>query len=112
MPTPNPPPVGATTAVLVGAGDIGDCGNEDGRWAEATARLLDRMPEATVFAIGDLAYFDGSAERFSNCYQARGGRHRDRTRPAPGNHEYVSPGASPYYSYFGAASGVFGSGFY
>jgi hypothetical protein len=98
--------------VLAGAGDIGDCGNEGGRYAEATAKLLDRMPEATVFAAGDLAYFDGSAERFANCYQARWGRHRDRTRPAPGNHEYVSAGASPYYSYFGASSGTFGFGFY
>ncbi len=96
----------------MGAGDIGDCANEGGRWAEATARLLDRIPDSTVFAAGDLAYFDGSAERFTNCYQSRWGRHRGRTRPAPGNHEYVSAGASPYYSYFGAASGTFGSGFY
>jgi hypothetical protein len=100
------------TAVLAGAGDIGDCGNDGGRHAEATAKLLDKMPDATVFAAGDLAYFDGSAERFANCYEGRWGRHRSRTRPAPGNHEYVSSGANPYYSYFGAASGAFGFGFY
>src|SRR5262245_42125172 len=51
-PTPPtlPPPQVFPTYVLIGAGDIGDCGNEGGRWAEATAKLLDRNPDATIFA--------------------------------------------------------------
>jgi 3',5'-cyclic AMP phosphodiesterase CpdA len=100
------------TVVVVGAGDIGDCSNDSGRWAEATARLIDRNADATVLALGDLAYMDGSAERFANCYASRWGRHRNRTYPTPGNHEYVTLNAAPYYTYFGNAAGEYGSGFY
>lgn len=110
-PTPGPPPPTPATAVFVGAGDIADCNNDGGRHAEDTARLLDRI-EGTVFAAGDLAYPDGSIGRFQTCYEPRWGRHKRRTRPAPGNHEYESPGAFPYYNYFGDAAGMPGDGFY
>jgi 3',5'-cyclic AMP phosphodiesterase CpdA len=40
------------------------------------------------------------------------GRFKDRTRPAPGNHEYHSGGASGYVRYFGAAAGDPKKGFY
>ena len=43
--------------VLVGAGDIADCANLRG--AEATAKLLDRIP-GTVFTVGDVVYPRGS----------------------------------------------------
>ena len=43
-------------AVLVGAGDIADCADMKG--AEATAKLLDRVP-GVVIALGDLACPDG-----------------------------------------------------
>jgi hypothetical protein len=88
--------------VLVGAGDIATCGQLDG--AEATAKLLDQIP-GTVFAAGDLAYPDGSEENFAKCYDPTWGRHKARTRPAPGNHEYHVGGASAYSHYFGAAAG-------
>ena len=35
-----------------------------------------------------------------------------KIRPAPGNHEYYTPYADPYYKYFGAAAGVIGKGYY
>ena len=41
----------------------------------------------------------------ARCYAPTWGRFRDRTRPAPGNHEYHSDGASGYARYFGAAAG-------
>ncbi|PYY04752.1 MAG: hypothetical protein DMG69_29255 [Acidobacteria bacterium] len=40
-----------------------------------------------------------------NAMRRRWGRFKDRTRPAPGNHEYHSNGASGYARYFGAAAG-------
>src|SRR5712672_118688 len=92
----------ASDPVLVGAGDIATCGQLDG--AEATAKLIDKIP-GTVFAVGDLAYPDGSDEQFANCYGPTWGRFKDRTRPAVGNHEYHSYGASVYSSYFGTAAG-------
>jgi hypothetical protein len=95
--------------VLVGAGDIASC--DDLAGAEATAKLIDHIP-GTVFAAGDLAYPDGSDEQFANCYGPTWGRFKDRTRPAAGNHEYHSDGASGYARYFGAAAGDPKKGYY
>src|SRR5688572_12732679 len=95
-------------AVLVGAGDIAVCGSAG---AMATGRLLDGQP-GTVFVAGDIAYPDGTAEQFRTCYEPAWGRHKDRTRPAPGNHEYGSPAAAPYFAYFGANAGPAGLGYY
>ena len=38
--------------------------------------------------LGDNVYEDGSARQFADCYGPTWGRHKDRTRPAPGNHDY------------------------
>jgi acid phosphatase type 7 len=95
--------------VLVGAGDIASC--DDLAGAEATAKLIDGIP-GTVFAAGDLAYPDGSDEQFAKCYGPTWGRFKDRTRPAVGNHEYHSDGASGYSRYFGAAAGDPKKGYY
>ena len=100
-----PPPTGPVT--VLAAGDIGECGFG----APQTGLLLDRL-EGTILALGDLAYFQGTAANFRDCYDPFWGRHRDRTRPVPGNHEYESPGASPYYDYFGSLAGPRGLGYY
>lgn len=95
-------------AVLIGAGDIAVCGTGG---SMATGRLLDAQ-SGTIFIPGDIAYPDGTAEQFRDCYDPAWGRHKDRTRPAPGNHEYGSPGAAPYFAYFGANAGPAGLGYY
>ena len=102
------PPTGSGDAVLVGAGDIGMC---ESRGSASTAELIESTP-GTVFTAGDNAYPVGSAADFENCYHPTWGRFRDRTRPAPGNHEYDTPGAGPYFSYFGANAGPAGLGYY
>ena len=94
--------------VLVGAGDIADCGSSG---AEATAALLDAIP-GTVFTAGDNAYSSGTASEYANCYDPTWGRHKARTRPAPGNHEYNTSDAAPYCAYFGANAGPSGRGYY
>jgi hypothetical protein len=96
------------TVVLVGAGDIADCRDLSG--AEATAKLLDQIP-GTVMAVGDLAYPDGTKENFE-CYDRTWGRQKLRTRPAPGNHEFHSSAATPYFDYFGSVAGAPGDGYY
>jgi acid phosphatase type 7 len=98
----------SASAVLVGAGDIADCTDLSG--AEATAKLLEKIP-GTVIAVGDLAYPDGTPANF-DCYNKTWGRVKDRTRPAPGNHEFHSAGATFYFQYFGAAAGDPKDGFY
>src|SRR4029434_6242114 len=75
---------GAEDPVIVAAGDIGDCATTGD---EATAVLLDGIP-GTVAALGDIAYPNGTAANFRDCYAPTWGRHRTRTRPAVGNHEY------------------------
>ena len=94
--------------VFVGAGDIANCGHSND---EATAKLLDSIP-GTVFTTGDNVYPDGTAAQFTNCYAPTWGRHKDRTRPAPGNHDYHTAGAAGYFNYFGAAAGDPGKGYY
>lgn len=95
-------------AVLVGAGDIAECGS---RADDATAALLDQL-EGTVFVVGDNVYPDGTLKQYRDCYDSSWGRHKARTRPAPGNHEYNTSGAAGYWDYFGAAAGPRGRGYY
>jgi Bacterial Ig-like domain (group 2)/Calcineurin-like phosphoesterase len=95
--------------VFVGAGDIASCGGSNR--AEGTAQLLDAIA-GTVFTLGDNAYPSGTADEFANCYHPKWGRHKARTRPSPGNHDYDQPGAGPYYAYFGASAGDSGKGYF
>ena len=108
-----PTPVPAGPQVFVGAGDIGWGPPCPSAAPEQTARLIESIG-GTVFVAGDLAYLNGKAEEFRDCYTPNWGRSsiRDRTRPAPGNHEYVQPNAGPYYQYFGSAAGTAGLGYY
>ena len=99
---------GATRAVLVGAGDIATCSSTGD---EATATLLDGI-SGTVFTAGDNAYNAGTAKEFKNCYDPTWGRHKARTKPSVGNHEYITSGASGYFGYFGAAAGNPKKGYY
>lgn len=108
-PQPLPPEPPNIEAVLVGAGDIGWCGNDGG--PHLTASLLDGIP-GTVFTTGDNAYMSGTAENFSRCYEPSWGRHKSRTRPTPGNHDYATPGATGYFNYFGSNAGPMGLGYY
>jgi hypothetical protein len=104
--------VDTTTAqsdpILVGAGDIASCSSSGD---EATANLLDGI-SGTVFTLGDNAYENGSAAEFANCYDPSWGRHKARTMPAVGNHEYQMPDASGYFGYFGSAAGGSDKGYY
>jgi hypothetical protein len=98
----------AGPAVLVGAGGIASC---DSSGDEATAALLDAIP-GTVFTLGDNVYENGTADEFARCYGPSWGRHKARTRPAVGNHEYGNSGAAAYFEYFGQAAGERGKGYY
>jgi hypothetical protein len=93
--------------VLVGAGDIASCSLTAD---DSTAALLDTIP-GLVFAAGDNAYTNGTIVEYQTCYHPTWGRHKNRTRPSPGNHEYNSLGVG-YYQYFGALAGDSGVGYY
>jgi len=108
LPTSTPTPIPTSDPVLVGAGDIASCSSLGD---EATANLLDGIA-GTVFTTGDNVYPDGTAAQYATCYDPTWGRHKARTRPAVGNHEYHTPGASAYFDYFGAAAGDPNRGYY
>jgi 3',5'-cyclic AMP phosphodiesterase CpdA len=105
-PRPGAPPEDAV--LFTGAGDIATC---EGTGDDETAMLLDRIP-GLIWTAGDNAYPAGTAADFQACYDPTWGRHRARTRPVPGNHEYWTPGALPYFAYFGEAAGEVGKGWY
>lgn len=93
---------------MLGVGDIGMCGRPE---VAQTARLVAGL-EGDVLLAGDIAYPNGSAENFRDCFNPSWGQFRSRWHPVPGNHEYESVGAAPYFSYFGNAAGPAGLGYY
>lgn len=115
-PRPPPPPPSSLSpaplldseAVIAGAGDI--AASNSG--AERTARLLDEIDPDVVYTVGDNAYPDGAAQDYASFYEPTWGRHKAKTRPAPGNHDYHQAGAGPYFDYFGFLAGERGTGYY
>ncbi len=124
-----PPPAAAPAwavaksgaAVMVGVGDIANCSLRSG---EATAHLVDSVLRAdsiakvpdVAFTLGDNVYESGTAAEFANCFTPTWGDPNKRImrnlRTTPGNHEYLSSGAAPYFKYFGKAAGNDISGYY
>ena len=96
-PPATPPPGGS--AVLVGAGDIASCASTGD---EATASLIDGIA-GTVFTTGDNVYDSGTPTEFATCFEPSWGRFKARTRPAAGNHDWLTSGAAGYLGYFGLA---------
>ena len=84
---------------VVAAGDIASC-DSDGD--ERTAALVRRLRPDAVLTLGDNVYPDGALDEFRRCYAPTWGAFRMKTRPAPGNHDYATPGAAGYFAYFGA----------
>lgn len=102
----------AVTALTVYAvGDIARCAYPDPRYSGAAdtaatvAAGLAADPQAVVLTLGDHTYPRGTAQEFRDCYAPTWGRFKDRTWPAPGNHEYYTPKAAPYFAYFGERAG-------
>jgi hypothetical protein len=91
----------SSSVVMVGAGDIvPDCNaGASTADAQATATLVDAIP-GSVFVLGDNSYENGTRSTYINCYDPTWGRHKARTRPVTGNHEYQTAGASGYFDYF------------
>lgn len=96
------------TVSIMGVGDIGQCGRPE---VAQTARLV-AANEGDVLLAGDIAYPHGSAADIRDCFNPSWGQFRSRWHPVPGNHDYESPGAAPYFAYFGDAAGTDGTGYY
>jgi acid phosphatase type 7 len=96
------------TVTMLGAGDIGMCGRAE---VAQTARLVAGL-EGDLLLAGDIAYPQGTAANFRDCFNPAWGQFRSRWHPSPGNHEYESPNAAPYFAYFEGAAGAPGLGYY
>ena len=99
------------TYTVYAAGDIAWCKNTTPALsgAAATAAVVEMElaanPRAAVLLLGDNVYQGGTARAYADCYGPTWGRFKERTWPAPGNHEYATPNASGYFGYFGRAAG-------
>jgi hypothetical protein len=112
-PSSSPSPTIAPTAtpagqVILVAGDVASCSSSGD---EATAALLGANG-GTIVIPGDIAYENGSTANFNDCFNPSWGPYKSRMKPAPGNHEYNTTGATGYYGYFGLAAGDPTKGYY
>lgn len=103
----NPAPPGGGEATILAAGDIGDCT----QGAALTGRLLDTLT-GDILTLGDHVYPSATRAGLAGCYGSTWGRHKGRTWPSPGNHDWGEEGGRPYFEYFGAAAGPPGVGYY
>ena len=92
-------PAAASTAGtrIVAVGDIASSGGAQSR----TAAIVTKRQPQRLIALGDLAYNAGSKSNFANYYNPAYGKFKPITWPVPGNHEYMTSGASGYKAYFG-----------
>lgn len=105
---PGQRPASGQVADVIVVGDIGMCGSAG---VTATAELVAGLSGRLLLA-GDIAYPNGSARDFEQCFNPAWGRFRSRWHAVPGNHEYVTPGAGGYFDYFGDAAGPDRNGYY
>ena len=98
-----------SSAVLIAAGDIAACTSG----ASQTARLLDNLP-GTIIVAGDAGYPSRrDPNPYKTCYDSTWGRHKERTRPVPGNHDMQPRSVMRmYFNYFGEAAGQEPDGYY
>jgi acid phosphatase type 7 len=91
------PPFGDTRSVLiVAAGDLASPEEQDS-WV---AQLLMVLPFERFLTLGDNAYRHGTREEFDTWWHPVFGHVNDRVCPSPGNHDYDTPAAAGYKSYF------------
>ena len=107
-----PPPI-----IFAAAGDIacevGELVTTNRCHGAAISDRLVAEPDLQGFlALGDLQYVKGTLDQFQRSYDPTFGRIKAITYPVVGNHEYMTKGATGYFSYFGAAAGTAGEGWY
>ncbi len=98
------------SATIVAAGDIA-CGIGSGGAAckqLATSNLIGTINPTAVLLLGDNQYEEGALTDFQNFYNPSWGRFKSITKPAVGNHEYLTSGAAGYFDYFNGVGNTSG----
>lgn len=93
--------------VVLAVGDLTDC-----RGPDAEVAALVRSLDGTILMPGDLAYDVGSAEDFEKCFLPAYGSELDRIRAVPGDNDYGTPNAQPYFDVMAGRAGDPGAGWY
>ena len=126
---PLPPPPGGDP-VIAAAGDIacdpssanfnGGVGSGNTCRQASTAAELGGV--AAVLLLGDNQYYCGGLAAFQQSYDLSWGKYKAITHPSIGNHELLTSGGTGcdssnlngagYFTYFGAAAGPVGKGYY
>lgn len=110
------------TALLVAAGDIA-CnpldrkygagkGEETGCRQRATSDLIAALHPAAVMPLGDTQYQYATMQGYLSSYGPTWGRFSRITHPVVGDHEYLTPNAAGYFTFFGRAAGDPRKGYY
>jgi hypothetical protein len=107
-PTRGPRGRSATDPVVVAAGDIAEVG---GHHQLTSDRVLELDPDR-VLLLGDNQYWSGTLAEYRTLYGRTWGRFKASTRPVPGNHEYETPQAAGYFTYFGRLARPKGRSYY
>jgi hypothetical protein len=119
----------ASDPVIAAAGDIacdpssssfnGGNGTSGACRQKYTSDLLVNANLAAVLPLGDNQNYCGGYQAYLQAYDLSWGRVKSITRPAVGNHEYLTSGgtdcasgAAGYFNYFGAAAGQPSQGYY
>jgi PAS domain S-box-containing protein len=107
----------ADDPVLAVGGDIacapGTTANATRCQQTATGNVVAGIDPDYVLPLGDSQYENGSDAEYAGAYaKTVWGADKGISRPAAGNHEYRTAGATPYYSYFGANAGDPAKGYY
>jgi hypothetical protein len=121
-PTQTNTPIATGDPVIAAAGDIacspnnssynGGNGTATACRMKATSNLLVNAGLAAVLPLGDANNEDGALWIYEQSYHPTWGRVKNLTRPVPGNHDYLTAGASGYYTYFGPSAGDRTKGYY
>ncbi len=110
-PTPSRPDVPSATGVvtIAAAGDISDTSIGAQR---ATSDLIYNKGFEAVLLLGDNQYPTGAAPDYARYFDPTWGRFKSLLRPTPGNHDYYTPAATGYFTYFGTRAGEPDKGYY
>ena len=102
--------------VVVAAGDVacrpGGIVSSTACQHPQTASLVSSLNPVAVFPLGDTQYDSGTTAEYQGAYEPTWGAFKSKSRPAVGNHEYMTTGASGYFGYFGSNAGDPAKGYY